>query len=173
MSLGLLILRLVVGLTMAAHGSQKLFGWFGGYGIAGTGGFLEQLGFRPGRAHAFLAGMGELAGGLLLAAGFLTPAAAALLAAVMLVAAVAVHLKNGFFVQNGGFEYSLVLGTAALVLSFTGPGEFSIDGALGIAMSSQVSGFSALIVGLVGGAIPLLTRRPAPSPAPVAIGESR
>src|SRR6266852_5264001 len=77
MSIGLLILRLVVGLSLAAHGAQKLFGWFGGYGIAGTGQFLEQLGFRPGRVHAAQAGLAEVLGGLFLAAGFLTPAALA------------------------------------------------------------------------------------------------
>jgi len=93
MSFGLLILRLVVGLTMAAHGAQKLFGWFGGYGLAGTGQFFEQLGFRPGRVQAALAGTAELVGGLFLAAGFLTPAAAAAVAAVMLVAAVSVHIS--------------------------------------------------------------------------------
>jgi putative oxidoreductase len=173
MSFGLLILRLVVGLTLAAHGSQKLFGWFGGYSIAGTGEFFEQLGFRPGRVYAFLAGMGEFIGGLLLAAGFLTPVAAVLLTAVMLVAAIAVHLKNGFFIQNVGFEYNLVLGAAALVASFTGPGEFSIDQALGISLSGEVWGFSALILGLLGGALPLLARRPALPTAPAAVGESR
>ena len=97
MSLGLLILRLVVGLSLAAHGTQKLFGWFGGYGLKGTGQFLEQLGFRPGRLQALQAGLAETLGGLFLAAGFLTPAAAAAVVAVMLVAAVSVHLKNGFF----------------------------------------------------------------------------
>src|SRR6266540_6067060 len=97
MNIGLLVLRLVVGLTLAAHGAQKLFGWFGGYGIAGTGQFLEQLGFRPGRLHAAQAGIVEVVGGLFLAAGLLTPAAAAAVVAVMLVAAVSVHVKNGFF----------------------------------------------------------------------------
>src|SRR5438093_4811227 len=96
MSIGLLILRLVVGVTLAAHGAQKLFGWFGGYGIAGTGQFLEQLGFRPGRLHAAQAGIAELLGGLFLATGLLTPAAAAAVVAVMVVAAVSAHLKNGF-----------------------------------------------------------------------------
>ena len=121
MSIGLLILRLVVGLGLAAHGAQKLFGWFGGYGISGTGQFLEQLGFRPGRLQAAIAGGTELVGGLFLAVGFLTPAAAAAIVAVMLVAAVSVHVKAGFFAQNGGYEYTLVLGGAALTLAFTGP----------------------------------------------------
>ncbi|HVJ27733.1 MAG TPA: DoxX family protein, partial [Vicinamibacterales bacterium] len=95
MEIGLLLIRAVVGLTMAAHGAQKLFGWFGGYGLEGTGGFLEQLGFRPGRRHAFMAGLVETGGGLFLALGLLTPFAAAAIVAVMLVAAVTVHLKGG------------------------------------------------------------------------------
>src|SRR5258707_14810929 len=104
MSVGLLILRRVVGLGLAAHGAQKLFGWFGGYGIAGTGQFFEQLGFRPGRLHAVQAGLAEGFGGLFLAAGFLTPAAAAVLVAGMLVAAVAAPLQGGFFLQKSGDE---------------------------------------------------------------------
>jgi len=161
MSIGLLILRLLVGLSLAAHGAQKLFGWFGGYGLAGTGQFLEQLGFRPGRVQAAQAGIAELVGGLFLAAGFLTPAAAAAVVAVMSVAAVSVHLKNGFFVQDGGFEYTLVLGGAALALAFTGPGALSLDRALGIAWSGETWGLVALGAGLIGGAVTLLARKTA------------
>jgi putative oxidoreductase len=163
MSIGLLILRLVVGLTLAAHGAQKLFGWFGGYGVAGTGQFMEQLGFRPGRLHAAQAGLAELLGGLFLAAGFLTPAAAAALVAVMLVAAVSVHVKKGFFAHNGGYEYTLVLGGAALGLAFTGPGALSLDQALGISLSGETWGLAALAAGLIGGVLPLIARRPAPT----------
>ena len=161
MSFGLLILRLVVGLTLAAHGAQKLFGWFGGYGLAGTGQFFEQLGFRPGRVQAALAGTAELVGGLFLAAGFLTPAAAAAIVAVMLVAAVSVHIKKGFFATNGGYEYTLVLGGAALALAFTGPGSLSIDQALGISWSGETWGLFALAAGLIGGAVPLIARKTA------------
>ena len=163
MSIGLLILRLVVGLSLAAHGAQKLFSWFGGYGIAGTGQFLEQLGFRPGRLYAAQAGIGEVAGGLFLAAGFLTPAAAAAVVAVMLVAAVSVHLKSGFFAHDGGHEYTLVLGAAALALAFTGPGALSLDRALGIAWSGEAWGLAALAAGLIGGTVPLLARKTAPA----------
>ena len=159
MSIGLLILRLVVGLTLAAHGAQKLFGWFGGYGIAGTGQFLEQLGFRPGRRQAAQAGIAETVGGLLLALGLLTPAAGAAVVAVMLVAAVSVHLKGGFFAQGGGYEYTLVLGAAALALAFTGPGAISLDQALGITWSGETWGLGALAAGLIGGAVPLVTRK--------------
>src|SRR6185436_4582103 len=107
MNLGLLLLRLVVGLTFAAHGAQKLFGWFGGYGLEHTGRGFEQLGFLPGRRHALAAGLGEVGAGLLLAAGLLTPLAGAIVFAVMLVAAVSVHGKGGFFASSGGYEYNL------------------------------------------------------------------
>jgi putative oxidoreductase len=159
MSVGLLILRLVVGLSVAAHGAQKLFGWFGGYGLAGTGQFLEQLGFRPGRLHAAQAGIAELVGGLFLAAGLLTPAAAAAVVAVMLVAAVSVHITKGFFAHNGGYEYTLVLGGAALALAFTGPGTLSLDQAFGLSWSGVAWGLAALAAGLIGGAVPLLARK--------------
>jgi putative oxidoreductase len=158
MSLGLLILRLVVGLTLAAHGAQKVFGWFGGYGLAGTGQFFEQLGFKPGRLQAALAGGTELLGGLFLAAGFLTPAASAALIAVMLVATVSVHLKAGFFAHGGGYEYTLVLAGAALALAFTGPGAVSLDHVLGIDWSGDAWGAAALVAGLLGGGASLLSR---------------
>jgi putative oxidoreductase len=167
MSLGLLILRLVVGLSLAAHGAQKVFGWFGGYGLAGTGQFFEQLGFRPGRVQAALAGTAELVGGLFLAAGFLTPAAAAAVVAVMFVATVSVHIEKGFFAHNGGYEYTLVLAGAAVALAFTGPGAISLDQALGISWSGDTWGLAALAGGLIGGAVPLLGRKTArPSAAP-------
>jgi len=159
MSIGLLILRLVVGLSLAAHGAQKLFSWFGGYGLAGTGQFLEQLGFRPGRLYAAQAGIAEVAGGLFLAAGFLTPVAAAAVVAVMLVAAVSVHIEKGFFAHNGGYEYTLVLAGAAVALAFTGPGALSLDQALGISWSGDTWGVAALAAGLIGGAVPLLSRK--------------
>jgi putative oxidoreductase len=164
MSFGLLIVRLAVGLALAAHGAQKLFGWFGGYGLKGTGQFLEQMGFRPGRLQAAAAGMAEAGGGLLLAAGLLTPAGSAAIVAVMLVAAVSAHVRSGFFIQNGGYEYTLVMGAAAAGLAFTGPGPLSLDHLLGISWSGEAAGLAALAGGLVGGALPLLARR-APAPA--------
>src|SRR2546427_6658231 len=122
MSIGILMLRLVVGLTLAAHGAQKLFGWFGGYGLTGTGGFLEQLGFVPGRRHALFAGLAETGAGLLLAVGLLTPVAAAVALSVMVVAGVSGPVKKGVFAHNRGYEYTLILGVAALRIGFTGPG---------------------------------------------------
>ena len=165
MDLGLLILRLVVGITLAVHGSQKLLGWFGGYGIAGTGAFFEQLGFRPGRFHAALAGLAETVGGLLLAAGFLTPLASAALVAVMVVATGSVHWSKGFFVSNGGFEYNLVLAASALAVAFTGPGAISFDRALGISWSGNGWGLAALALGLLSSGVLLAARKSAPAAA--------
>ena len=102
MDVGLLLARMVFGLVMAAHGSQKLFGWFGGYGLAGTGGFFESLGFRPGRLFAAAAGASEMTGGLLLAAGLLGPLGPAMIIAIMIVAIATVHWPNGLFAQNNG-----------------------------------------------------------------------
>src|SRR5690242_21331013 len=104
MSYGLLFLRVIVGLSLSAHGSQKLFGWFGGHGPRGTAGFFGSLGFRPPLAMALVAGMSELAG-VLFALGLVTPFAAVAMASVMVVAVGAVHLRNGFWVTNGGYEY--------------------------------------------------------------------
>src|SRR5262245_47536256 len=159
MDFGLLLLRLAVGLTFAAHGSQKLFGWFGGYGIEGTGQFFEQLGFVPGRRRAFMAGLAEAGGGLLLASGAATPLAAAVLVAVMLVAIVSVHVPKGFFVTNGGYEHPLVLALAASSLGFAGPGRFSVDALLGLDFAGSSWGAAALAVGLAGGVLQLAGRR--------------
>ena len=155
---GLLLVRVVVGLVMAAHGTQKLFGWFGGYGLSGTGQYLEQLDFRPGRVQAALAGLAEAGGGVLLAAGFLTPVAVAAIIAVMLVAGVSVHLEKGFFAHQGGYEYTLVLASVALAVAFTGPGTLSVDHALGISWAGEASGLAALGAGAIGGALPLVVR---------------
>src|SRR5512132_262636 len=108
MDQGLLLARLVLGLLMAAHGAQKLFGWFGGYGLSGTGGFMESLGFRPGRLFAFAAGAGEAIGGLLVALGLFGAAGPALVLSTMIVAAVAVHLQHGLFAQANGIELPLL-----------------------------------------------------------------
>jgi putative oxidoreductase len=167
MAIGLLLLRAVVGLTLAAHGAQKLFGWFGGYGLAGTGGFFEQLGFRPGKLHALSAGLVEAGAGLLLALGLLTPFAAAGIVAVMLVAVLSVHVKNGFFVTKNGFEYNLVLAAAAVALAFAGPGRFALDAVLGLQLSGWAWGIGALAVGVAGGAANLALRHTGPAAAPL------
>lgn len=132
MALGLLILRLVLGLTLAAHGSQKVFGWFGGGGPEGTAGFFRGLGFRGPKVMAWLAGLSELLGGLGIALGLLTPFAALALVVVMITAIATVHWQNGFFAGQGGFEFNLLIIAAAAVLAATGPGRFSLDRLLGI-----------------------------------------
>lgn len=158
MDLGLLLLRVVLGVVLAAHGAQKLFGWFGGYGLAGTGGFLESMGFRPGKVQAFLAGSAELGGGVLLALGLATPLAAVLLVSVMLVATVSVHWAKGLFVTNNGYEYNLVIAVAALAVAFTGPGAFSLDAVLGVEAAGTTWALAALVAGVLGGTGALLGR---------------
>ncbi|KES05044.1 RpiR family transcriptional regulator [Streptomyces toyocaensis] len=128
--LGLLLLRLGTGGVLAAHGTQKLFGWFGGGGIEGTGQFMESIGYTPGRASATVAGLAETGGGTLLALGLATPAAGAAAAGAM-AGASAVHAPNGFFNQEGGFEYAASLGLTAAGLAVAGPGRLSLDHALG------------------------------------------
>jgi len=132
LDLGLLVIRLVVGLTFAAHGAQKLFGWFGGYGPKGTGGWMESIGLRPGVAMAVIAGLIEFLGGLCFAAGLITPVAGVLLALVMLVAIAKVHTPKGFWNSNGGYEFNLVLVAVAIGVALTGAGAWSLDAALGI-----------------------------------------
>ncbi|WP_340380351.1 DoxX family protein [Streptomyces sp. SS7] len=127
---GLLLLRLGAGGVLAAHGTQKLFGWFGGHGLTGTGQFMESVGYEPGKASATASGLAETGGGLLLALGLATPAAGAAAAGGMAGAA-AVHTPNGFFNAEGGYEYAATLGLAATGLAITGPGRLSLDHALG------------------------------------------
>ncbi|MFD2369512.1 DoxX family protein [Brevibacillus sp. GCM10020057] len=124
MDLGLLLIRLVIGLTFAAHGTQKLFGWFGGYGLKGTGGWLESIGVKPGVLMALLAGLGELVGGLLFAAGVGTWIGAILIALTMLVAIVKVHGPNGYWATQNGYEYNLALIAVAIGVALIGPGAY-------------------------------------------------
>lgn len=131
--IGLLILRLVVGLLMAGHGAQKLFGMFGGHGLKGTSGWLGSMGLRPAGMWAFLAGVSELGGGVLLALGLLTPLGAVGVVAAMLMAVLLAH-RQALWVTEGGMEYNLVLIAAAVALVFTGPGKFSVDAALGLSV---------------------------------------
>jgi putative oxidoreductase len=143
MNTGLLVLRLVVGLLLVGHGSQKLFGRFGGHGLEGTGGWFHSVGFRPGKAMAFVAGAAELGAGLLLALGLLTPFAA--LAAIgTLVVAASVHVDKGLWGQNGGYELPLLYSVVAAALAFTGPGRYSLDNTFGIA--DDLSGTAVGIV---------------------------
>lgn len=169
MDLALFALRIVVGLLMAGHGAQKLFGSFGGHGIAGTGQFFESLGLRPGQRHARVAGLGEFAGGLLLALGLLTPLGAAAIIGVMTVAILTVHGPKGPWVTDGGYEYNLVLITIAFALASAGPGGWSLDRALGLDSGGEGWGLAALAAGVLGGIGALISARGrAREPAPVA-----
>jgi putative oxidoreductase len=154
----MLLLRLVVGLTMAAHGAQKLFGWLGGPGFAGTAHFLEQMGFRPGELHAMLSGGAEFGGGLLLAFGLLTPLGAAAVTGSMLAAIATVTSQNGFISAKGGYEYNLVLIASALAVAFAGPGGLSLDEALGWHLSGWRWGVGAAVLAVVTAAAVVAVR---------------
>src|SRR4051812_3689966 len=127
LSIGLLLLRVVVGLVMAAHGAQKLFGWFGGYGLNKTGEFFVHLGFEQGRAFAAAASLTEIASGLLVAVGFLGPIGPALMISVMIVAMITVHWEHGLFAANNGVEVPLLYTTVAVGLALIGYGRYSLD----------------------------------------------
>ncbi|HEX6809475.1 MAG TPA: DoxX family protein [Gemmatimonadaceae bacterium] len=159
---GLLVARIVLGLLMAAHGSQKLFGWFGGHGLAATGGMFEHLGFRPGRMFATVAAATEFTSGILVVLGLLGPIGPALMISVMIVAAASVHLPNGLFATSNGIEVPLLYATGAAALALTGPGAYSLDAVLGLGkLSSPVVAGIALAVGILGGVGNVMVRRPA------------
>ncbi len=165
-SVGLLAARLTFGLLMAAHGSQKLFGWFGGHGLTGTAGFFDSIGFRPGRLFALVAAGTEIGSGILVALGFLGPVGPALMISVMIVAAGSMHWKNGVFASANGIEVPLLYAVGALALLLTGSGEFSLDAMLGLgSLSTPMLQWSALTIGVVGGVVNLLARRPLPAQA--------
>jgi putative oxidoreductase len=147
---------------MAAHGTQKLFGWFGGYGLAGTAGFFESMGFRPGRVFVAAASLTEITGGLLLALGFLGPVGPALMLSVMIVAAVTVHWEHGLFATSNGIEVPLLYAAGAVTLALTGPGLFSLDALLGLgAVWTPAIVWAAIAIGAVGGVVNLGLRRSA------------
>ncbi|MEN0107898.1 MAG: DoxX family protein [Pseudomonas sp.] len=126
--LGITLLRVITGLTFAAHGSQKLFGLFGGYGLEATGQWMESIGITPGYLMALLAGSAEFFGGVALVIGLLVRPAAASLIVAMLVAIFTVHIANGFFMATNGFEYALILAAISVTLLIEGAGKFSLDG---------------------------------------------
>jgi putative oxidoreductase len=164
LSMGLLIIRVIFGLTMAAHGAQKLFGWFGGYGLVGTSGFFEKLGFRPGRLFATFAALGEFFGGLLFTLGLLGPVGPMVIIADMLVASISVHWRNGLFATTNGVEVPLLYATAAVGIALIGFGRYSLDDALGLA-TVWTPGLiaTALVVGVLGGIANLMLRRSPPT----------
>jgi putative oxidoreductase len=164
MKLGFTILRAAVGGVFFAHGAQKLFGWFGGPGLEGMGKGFEQMGLRPGKRNAAIAGASELGGGALLATGLLTPLGSAATIGVMSQAIKTVHKEKGFFVTEGGYEYNLALLASAVMIADAGPGPVSLDRALGTELRGPLVALAALGAGLAG---PSLLERFAPSePAP-------
>jgi putative oxidoreductase len=166
-SIAFLIVRLILGLGMAAHGSQKLFGSFGGHGLAHTGGLFEAIGFRPGHLFALLAGLGETAGGLLTALGLGGALGPVLIILVMLVAIGSVHYNKGFFVASGGWELNAGYIAAALAVAFAGSGAYSLDRAFGLTfLTSPTQVWYALAAAVVIAGLHLFARRPAPSSAP-------
>jgi putative oxidoreductase len=147
---GILLLRVVLGLTMAAHGYNK---FFGPGGLAGTAGWFDSMGMKPGKFHARVAASTEMAAGLGLAAGLLTPIPAACFVSLMFVAAWTVHRKNGFFIVKEGWEYNLLLAVAAIAIATVGAGKFSLDYALfhGSGIDHYLQGWSGLLIAVVLG----------------------
>lgn len=156
--LALLILQVGVGLTFAAHGAQKVFGWWGGPGFTGWEGAMRHLGFRPARLWALASASVELGGGLLLAVGFLTPLVAAALVAQTVVIIGQVHWANGFFNSKSGIEFPLVLGTGAVAAGLAGPGAISLDAALGLPIDLAPR-VALLVAGMTAGLVALAIPR--------------
>jgi len=147
----LLVLRIVLGLVLVGHGSQKLFGLFGGPGLDGAAAFFHTLGFRPGKPMAVVAGASEAGAGVLLAFGLLTPLASAAVIGTLIVAG-SVHWAAGLWAQNNGYELPLVYVTGAAALAFTGPGAYSLDNALGLStLAGNSWGVAAVLVGALSG----------------------
>jgi len=156
--LGLLVLRLVVGLTFAAHGAQKAFGWWAGPGYAGWTGALQGMGWRPAPLWALISVAAELVAGLLLALGFLTPLASAALIGQSVVIVFTVHWPNGFWNSKGGWEFPTSLAAGATAIGLTGPGAISLDAALGVAFADPVR-LALAALGLLGGFGALAVKR--------------
>lgn len=166
---GRLILRTVVGALFIGHGTQKLLGWFGGQGLDATGQFFESVGLRPGPRNALAAGLSEAGGGALLALGLLTPLAAAALVGAMTTAIRIVHLKNGPWSANGGYEYNLVLIAAVLALVDGGPGRRSLDRVLSLDDTGAGGTLATLAAGVAGSTFTIEAarrREPTAPPAP-------
>ncbi len=162
-ALGLLILRLVVGLIMVGHGGQKLFGWWGGPGMNGWTQMIQKLRIRPAQPWAWVAALAEFGGGILLVLGFLSPLGNLAIAGSMLVAIVTVHLSRGFWASKGGYEFNLAILAAVAALALTGPGIYSLDQALRTHLPEPVSVLIGTIALIVGVAVTLATRSPQPA----------
>jgi putative oxidoreductase len=148
-----------VGALFIGHGTQKLFGWYGGHGVEGTGGFMESLGYRPGKRYALLGGVAEAGGGLLLFLGLLTPLAAAAIIGVMINAIFAVHVENGAWAQDGGYEYPMVLAVAAAALALADGGAASLDKMFGLNLGGLI-GWLGILLGIITGVVAANLRNP-------------
>jgi putative oxidoreductase len=170
MNLGKLALRGVIGPLFVGHGTQKLFGWFGGHGLEGTAGFFEQgIGLRPGKRHATAAGVSEALGGALLTLGAMTPAAAGMVIGTMVTAIRKVHAAKGPWVTEGGFEYNAVLIAAMVALAESGPGKPSVDAAMFPKLKGTTWALLALGAGVAGSYLATeYFNEPAPAPAAAA-----
>jgi putative oxidoreductase len=166
MSIGLFILRLVIGLLFMGHGAQKLFGMLGGGGLAGTGTHFDSIGLRPGRRNALIAGLGEFGGGLLLLLGWFTPLGSAVIIAVMVAAIWTVHGPKGLWMTDGGFEYQLVVIAAVFALAGVGAGRWSLDHALSFNDNGAAWAIGAAVVGALAGAGAVLSGRESRQHAP-------
>jgi len=161
---GILILRLVFGLTLAAHGAQKVFGWWGGPGMKGWTGAMNHMRIRPATPWAWSSALAELLGGLGLALGFLNPLPSFAIAGSMLVAIALVHLPKGFFNAKGGFEFNLAILAAVAAVALIGPGAYSLDSALGIHLPEPGSLIVMTVLTILGVGSALVTRTPEPAP---------
>ncbi len=160
LALGLMTVRFCLGFAIAAHGSQKLFGWFGGHGLAGTSALFARLGFRPGKLFATAAGLAELVGGLLIVLGLFGAVGPMLVVSTMVVAAFAVHGKNGFFASANGFELPFIYAVAASALAFASPGLLSLDALSPITVTDRPAVvWGLLLLGVLGGLGTLALRR--------------
>jgi putative oxidoreductase len=171
MNIGTVALRGVVGPLFVGHGTQKLFGWFGGHGIEATGGFFENLGLRPGRRNAIAAGTAEALGGALLTLGAVTPLAATMLMSTMVTAIRTVHLENGPWVTENGYEYNAVLIAALATLVEHGPGRPSVDAALFPSWKGRGWAAAGLGAAIAGSYLVTKLSEPEP-PAPSTAGAS-
>jgi putative oxidoreductase len=166
MALGLLILRLVLGLTVAGHGAQKLFGWWGGSGMTGWTGAMTRMRIRPAAPWAWMSALAEFAGGLMVALGFLNPLGSFALAGSMLVAVILVHWPKGFWVGKGGYEYNLLILATAAAIAIAGPGAYSLDAALRIQLPEPLILIVGTVATIAGVAVALATRAPAEATKP-------